>query len=131
MLAAIYVHQTRSTPYADNIVKGKKTIETRTRNTLARFVGQRVLIIRTMAGREPEVVGSVFVSGSAWRSETWLCGMRDQTLIPPGSRFDCKGDGKWCYWLTDAAEYGPFPLRDFPVVSKNRTFAMIGKREAV
>lgn len=125
MIAAIYIRQTRKTPYADNVVGRLKTIETRTRNTLGRFVGQRVSIIRTRAGHEPEVVGSVFVSSAAYRTAEWLDAHRNETLIPPGSKFDCNGKGKWCYRLTAPLEYGPFPLRYFDVVRKTRAFAMI------
>jgi len=125
MIAAVYIHQTKGVPYADDIVRKLKTIETRTRNTLGRFVGRRVFIVRTMAGHEPEIVGSVFVESAAYRTAEWLDAHRNETLIPPGSKFDCHGAGKWCYRLSDALQYGPFPLRYFPVVNKTRTYAMI------
>ena len=38
-MPAIYVHETKQTPYASWIVRGDKVIETRTRNVLKKFVG--------------------------------------------------------------------------------------------
>lgn len=126
MLSAIYVHQTRAIPYADAIVKGYKTIETRTRNTLKRFVGQRVLIIRTVSGRWPEVVGSVRIVSGTHRSQAWLEEQRNQTLIPPGSKYDSGVQGKWCYGLADPIRYAvPVPLSNFRITHRNRTFVEV------
>lgn len=126
MLSAVYVRQTRAIPYADTIVQGYKTIETRTRNTLGRFVGQRVLIIRSVARRWPEVVGSVRITSGAHRSQEWLESKRNQTLIPPGSRFDSDEHGKWCYGLAEPVKYEePIPLSCFNVTRRTRTFVEV------
>lgn len=126
MLSAIYVRQSRAIPYADAIVQGYKTIETRTRNTLGRFIGQRVLIIRSMTGRWPEVIGSVRIVDGAHRSRGWLEGKRNQTLIPPGSHFDSDEHGKWCYDLADPIMYeAPVPLNEFNITRRTRTFVEV------
>ena len=126
-IGAIYVHDTKATPYAVQIVKGQKTIETRTRNVLERFVKSRVLVIRTRSGHKAEVIGSVVIDKVRFHTAREMEAMRDQTLIPTGSKFDCQdGKGKWCYYLTDPEEYAvPQPLTDYNVVTRNMSSAII------
>lgn len=125
MTSIIYVHQTRAIPYAEAIALGLKPIETRTRDTLRRFVGQRVLIARTMSGRPTEIIGSVVIESGTYYSASELDSMRDQTLIPPGSKFDCHGRGKWGYTLTHAVTMDPVPLSSLNVTKRTRTYAVI------
>lgn len=126
MIPAIYVRQTKAIPYADDIISGIKTIETRNRNTLGRFVGQRVFIIKTCAGHKATVIGDVTITGAAYHTAQELDALRDQTMIPKDSKFDCKGNGKWCYTLSDPTPtVEPLELDCFPVVYKTRSFAMI------
>lgn len=131
MLNAVYIRQTRLVPYADAIVSGRKTIETHTRNTLGRFVGQRVLIIRTMDGHKPEVIGSVRIISACRRTQECLNELRNQTLIPPGSRFDSGPEGKWCYRLAEPVEYEEaLPLARFDILKKTRTFCELKGAES-
>jgi len=126
MTAAIYVNQSRSIPYADAITAALKPVETRSRDMLGRFVGQRVLIIRTMHGKPSEIIGSVRISRKRFCSAAELDGMRDQTLIPPGSKYDCRGRGKWCYFLTGAIKYArPVLLSDCNVTQRTRSFCIV------
>lgn len=130
ILPAIYVHSSTGIPYAEAIVRGAKPIETRNRDVLARFVGQRVLIIRTRNGKPSDVVGSAFIASKAFRTAQELDAMRDQTLIPPGSKFDCHGKGKWCYTLKWSSEYPhPVPLSAYSISSKTRSWAMLEEQE--
>lgn len=122
----IYVHQSKGIPYADAIVGGYKKIETRTKNTLGRFVGQRVFIVRTMDGRKPVVVGSVRIASACYRTPDWLEEHRNETCVPPGSRFDHHGRGKWIYRLDEPDRYEtPLELKDFNVTKRTRTFVEI------
>lgn len=123
---AIYVHNTKAVKYADAIVEGYKTIETRTRDVLGRFVGCRVLIIRTDDNKKPMVIGSVSITYDAYKSAEALDELRDRTLIPPGSKFDCHGCGKWCYFLRHATKFShEIPLSELRVKSRCRSYAMI------
>ena len=123
---AIYVHNTKAVPYADAIAEALKTIETRTRDMLGRFVGSRVLIIRTADGKKPMIIGSVCISHGAYRSAEELENLRDRTLIPPGSKFDCHGAGKWCYFLRNAVKFQhEIPLEDARLISRNMSYAII------
>lgn len=130
-MPAIYVHDTKETPYAMQIVKGKKRIETRTRNVLKRFVGERVLVIRTRSGHKAEVVGEVTISCGGWLDAYALDDNRFFTLIPKGSKYDCTGDGKWCYWLTNATEYEkPIPLSEYEVITRTMSYAIVTSQES-
>ena len=130
-MPAIYVHDTNETPYALQIVKGEKLIETRTRNVLKRFVGERVFVIRTRSGHKAEVIGEVTISCSGWLDAYALDEQRNLTRIPKGSKFDCTGGGKWCYWLTSPTEYiKPYPLSDFEIVTRNMSYAILTSKKS-
>lgn len=106
----IYVESTQAIDYARAIVEGRKMIETRTRNTLKALAGERVAIIRTMAGRNPAVVGyATMGNGIKVDGETFET-LRPLHLIPPGSKFDHTGNGKWCYPIISHYECIAYPL---------------------
>ena len=107
----IFVNEDGGIRYADAIVKGYKPIETRTRNMLGKLVDQRVAVVRTHRGKNPVIVGSVTIESADFRTAQWLDSNRDLTLIPPGSKHDCKGRGKWCYTLSNPYKLDkPIPL---------------------
>ena len=96
--------------YADAIVKGYKTIETRNRHMLRTLVGERVAIVSTSRKRKPMVVGYVGIGDAYYCHIEEFDKHRDKTLIPPGSRFDANRRGKWFYDLWNAEECVPYPL---------------------
>lgn len=121
----IFVHETKAIPYATAIVEGYKTIETRTRNMLGKFVGQLVFVIKTSDNKPSEIVGWVRIKDAKYHTAEELDKMRDQTLIPPGSKFDCNGKGKWCYELSDPHKCDePIPLSTLPCVRKTRSYVV-------
>lgn len=122
---AIYVNQTRYVPYADAIVNGYKKIETRSRNVLGKLVGKKVMVVRTMQGKPSEVVGYVRISGAEFWTAAEMDERRNETLIPPGSKFDCRGKGKWCYSLTEAEAIKPFKLPKHGAVNHGRSYCEI------
>lgn len=85
--------------YADAIVNGNKFIETRSMDMLKNCVHKRVAIIRTHRGEYPTIVGHAFIMGKMFLPAEYLDTIRHITHIPPGSKHDCKGAGKWCYYL--------------------------------
>ena len=129
IMPGIYVHDTVDTPYAEWIMCGAKTIETRTRDVLGKFVGKRVLVIRT--GRGPnwgpkaEVIGSVYIRAKEFLDADQLNERRGETLIPSGSKYDCHGKGKWCYYLSDPMAIVPIPLEKLTVIKRNMSYATI------
>ena len=96
--------------YADAIVGGYKTIETRSRNMLRALVGDRVAVVSTSRKRRPMVVGYVDIVGAEYCPADKFDAYRDQTLIPAGSRYDVSGRGKWFYHLQNAQKIEPRPL---------------------
>ena len=107
----IFVNEDGGIHYADAIVRGYKPVETRSRNMLRSLVGQRVAIVRTRRGKQPTIIGEADIVSASFQSAQWLDEHRDETLIPPGSKHDCKGKGKWCYTLVNAVRYElPVPL---------------------
>lgn len=109
-MKAIFVNEPGGIRYALAIVKGIKPIETRSRNMLKSCIGERVAVIRTRSGKAPMIVGYVTITSALQLGKGWLDANRDKTLIPEGSKYDCKGASKWCYFLTDAEECDPYPL---------------------
>ena len=125
-IGGIFVHDTVATPYAYCIAAALKPIETRTRDVLGRFLGEKVLIIRTRSGHQSEVIGSAVISEKRFYSASELDGMRDKTLIPSGSKYDCNGRGKWGYTMTNQVLFSkPIPLSAYTVTHKTRSFAML------
>lgn len=127
-MTAIYIHESRAIPYASAVAGGYKPLETRSRDVLGRFLGQRVLIIRTRDGHKPDVIGSAFVSAKQFYSADQLDTdeLRNKTLIPPGSKYDHHGRGKWAYTMNNPVLFSaPVPLSDFEITHKTRSFAIL------
>lgn len=98
--------------YVEEIMRGTKTIETRNKNMLRDLVGERVAIVSTGRGKKPTVVGTVYIHDVEFIPANLWDMYREDTLIPYGSKYDNKGDGKWGYILEDPQECDPFPLPD-------------------
>lgn len=99
-------------PYVDDIMGKLKLYETRTRNTLGRFIGERVLFAETGRGR-PLVKCSAVIDQviSVHTREAWEEYLQ-YTWIPVGSAHDWQPDTKvkWLYHLTDVKPVVPFRL---------------------
>jgi len=99
--------------FADWIVDGIKTIETRRKPNLDRLIGHRIKIIRTGQGKA-QVIGEVTVTGSKqYTTKAEFEADYQQHLVQSGSQFDFDG-GKVGYLLTNPQRYNkpydaPFP----------------------
>lgn len=99
-------------PYVDDIMSFLKQYETRTRNTLGRFLGERVLLAETGHGRPlvkcSAVIDQVVSVSTREQWEEYL----EQTWIPVGSIHDWQPDTKvkWLYHLTDVKPVVQFRL---------------------
>lgn len=104
-------------PFVDEIMSGLKEYETRTRNMLGRFLGERVLIAETGSGR-PFVRCSAVIDEivsvhtlKAWTAPNALRkSYRVLSMIPVGSKYDWQRDTKvkWLYRLKDVQPVAPF-----------------------
>jgi len=99
--------------FADWIVDGLKTIETRRKPNLDRLIGHRIKIIRTGQGKA-QVIGEVTVTGSKqYTTKAEFEADYQQHLVRSGSQFDFDGS-KVGYLLTNPKRYkkpydAPFP----------------------
>lgn len=99
-------------PYVDDIMCHLKQYETRTRNTLGRFIGERILLAETGHGR-PLVKCSAVIDEiiSVTTKEQWDEYL-ELTWIPVGSRHDWQPDTKikYLYHLSNVTPVVQFRL---------------------
>ena len=113
MAPGLNVRNEAGFPFADWIVDGLKSIETRRQPNLDRLIGHRIKIIRTGQGRA-QVIGEVTVIGSKqYRTKAECESDYQQHLVRSGSQFDFDG-GKIGYLLTNPQRYNqpydaPYP----------------------
>ena len=109
MLPIVFIN-CAAAPFIDDIIDGRKTYETRTRDTLRQFVGRRVLLAETGNGR-PVVRCSAVITcaGPVADRATWQK-MRCCTCVPSGSRYDWQPGThrKWLYGLSSVVPCFPF-----------------------
>jgi predicted transcriptional regulator len=102
----VNVNQDGENQYADKIVDGKKTLETRTSDSLRPYVGKRVAIVRTGDG-PAKAIGAVTIGEPIKvTTQKQFDQYRDQTLIPKDSKFDiAPGQTKYLYPLENPVRY--------------------------
>lgn len=102
----INVNQDGENQYADKIVDGEKTLETRTSDSLRPYVGKRVAIVRTGDG-PAKAIGAVTIGEPIKvTTQKQFDQYRDQTLIPKDSKFDiAPGQTKYMYPLENPVRY--------------------------
>ena len=109
-MKGIFVNENGGIRYADAIVNGYKTIETRSRNMLSELVdNSQIAIIRTRKGKNPMVVGYAHIFNSWFCEADKFDNYRQFTLIPDGSSYDVHGKGKWMYEIGLAYPCIPYP----------------------
>lgn len=99
-----------SAPFMSDIGARRKTLETRSKNTLGCFIGQRVYLAETMRGGYTAMYSAVI--RSARRVETaeeWEA-LRPLHRVPAGNRYDWKPETrcKWVYELSGIRRLRPF-----------------------
>lgn len=103
MIPVVYIN-CREHPFCDSILRGCKTFETRTRNTLGCLVGKKCLFVETGTGKHAKTrfyatIDSVIRIDSKEQFEQY----RNECGIVPGSDYDWKPETKtkYLYHLTD------------------------------
>lgn len=104
-MIGIYINDS-SAPYTEMILNGLKTVETRNRNTLGRYLGERVGIIKTGKGK-PILVGYATIE-SIYQWYTEEAFFRDSWMhrVYDGPYAEWKGN-KYGYGLTDVERCDP------------------------
>ena len=102
----VNVNQDGKNQYADKIVDGEKTLETRTSDSLRPYVGKRVAIVRTGDG-PAKAIGAVTIGEPIKvTTQKQFDQYRDQTLIPKDSKFDiAPGQTKYMYPMENPVRY--------------------------
>lgn len=91
--------------YADEILSGNKTFETRNTDSLRPYVGQRIGIARTGAG-EAKALGEVDIGEPLVVDEKTFREMQSQHLVPPGTDFDiAPGGTKYLYPVSNPTRF--------------------------
>lgn len=110
--------------YADLIVDGEKTMESRDSDSLRPYVGQAVGIIRTGEG-PAKLIGSVKVGEPIEVGEQKFRELEAEHLVPAGSAFDIKpGRTKFLYPLTEAKRFdGERDVESRGIVARNVQFS--------
>ncbi len=109
IIPGVNVRNEAEFPYADQIVDGSKTIETRDTDSLKPVVGQRVKIIRTGQGKA-EVIGEATIGKpKVYDSIEEFQADSSQHLVGETSNFSFKGQ-KYGYPIIDPVKYKfPYP----------------------
>ena len=89
--------------YADLIIDGQKTIETRNTDSLRPYVGKRVGIVKTGEG-EAKAIGSVVIGEPEVVNVARFRELESQHLVPEGSAFDIQ-QTKHLYPLRDPERF--------------------------
>ena len=82
----------KSIPYADLIIDGLKLYETRNSNSLKPYIGQRVAIVRTGAGKA-QAIGTVEIGEPLVVGPEQFRELQALHLVPEGSTFDIQPGG--------------------------------------
>ena len=90
--------------YADMIVDGHKTLESRNSDTLRPYVGKRVAIVRTGEGKA-KAIGEVTIGEPIVANKKQFRNMESHHLVPEGSTFDIKTPTKHMYPLSEPVRY--------------------------
>jgi hypothetical protein len=90
--------------FADMIVDGQKTFESRNSDTLRPYVGKRVSIVRTGEGKA-KAIGEVTVGEPKVVNQKQFRAMEDEHRVPKGSRFDINTPTKHLYPMHDPVRY--------------------------
>ncbi len=91
--------------YADLIVDGVKTLESRETDSLRPYVGQTVGIVRTGEGKA-KLIGSAKIGEPISVGVDEFRALESKHLVPQGSAFDIKpGQTKFLYPLTEAKRF--------------------------
>jgi predicted transcriptional regulator len=90
--------------YADLIVDGHKTLESRNTDSLRPYVGKRVAIVRTGAGKA-KAIGEVTIGEPMVVNKKKFHAMREHHMVPEGSQFDIKTNTKHLYPMHNPERY--------------------------
>jgi hypothetical protein len=105
-MPAFNVRNEKNSPFADMIVEGVKTIETRVKPTLNSLVGERVKLVRTTGKGSGDVIGEVTVGEPKfYATKEEFDADFDKHLVKDDSEFAFGEQGKYGYPMLDPVKY--------------------------
>ncbi len=110
--------------FTGQILRGEKTIETRNKNSLKAYVGERVGIIRTGKGNAYLVGFCTVGEPKLYENEKEFRKDEDKHLVQQGSKFDIPKDGvKYGYPLYDVVKLDePVRITSKGIISRKLNF---------
>jgi hypothetical protein len=110
--------------FTGQILRGEKTIETRNKNSLKSYVGERVGIIRTGKGNAYLVGFCTVGEPKLYENEKEFRKDEDKHLVQQGSKFDIPKDGvKYGYPLYDVVKLNePVRITSKGIISRKLNF---------
>ena len=113
VMTAVNVRNELNNKFADLIVSGQKSIETRRSRSLDNLIGNRVKIVRTTGkGDEARVIGEVTVGEPIqYRTRAEFAKDYDKHLVDEDSDFAFQDGGKFGYPMINPERYdSPYPM---------------------
>jgi hypothetical protein len=105
-MPAFNVRNEQGSPFADMIVEGLKSIETRVRPTLNSLVGKRVKLVRTTGQGSGDVIGEVTVGQPKfYATKQEFDADFEKHLVKDDSEFAFGEQGKYGYPMLDPVKY--------------------------
>jgi len=105
-------------PFTDQILSGQKTIETRRKNSLRPYVGQRVGIVRTGKGQAMLVGFAVIGEPVFYRTKAEFSADFARHQVGDKSKFGFKRGGKFGYPLTKVKKCKPQPVFSRGIIAR-------------
>ena len=105
-MPAFNVRNEQGSPFADMIVEGLKSVETRVRPTLNSLVGKRVKLVRTTGQGSGDVIGEVTVGQPKfYATKQEFDADFEKHLVKDNSEFAFGEQGKYGYPMLDPVKY--------------------------
>jgi hypothetical protein len=105
-------------PFTDQILTGKKTIETRRKNSLRPYVGKKVGIIRTGKGQAMLVGFAVIGEPIFYGTKAEFSADFARHQVGDKSKFRFKRGGKFGYPLTSVTRCKPQPVFSRGIIAR-------------
>ena len=119
-MMGINVRTMEDCDFANLIVKGFKTYETRKSRSLDPYIGKRVGIIRTQPSAKAELIGFVDIGPPYFVDRQQFDLLRDEHLVPYGHSFECADMGRvYLYPLTNPEQCEPQYVHTTGIVARN------------
>jgi len=117
----------KAQPFTDQILTGKKTIETRRTNSLRPYIGQRVGIIRTGKGQAMLVGFAVIGEPVFYRTKAEFSADFGRHRVGDKGPFRFKRGGKIGYPVSNVTRCEPVPVKSRGIIARKLSQTFLKK----